>query len=153
MTTICPSEQQQPSLEMNVNGPAIRFKLNSPEHIGPVEEKLCAQMCEKGYSESEIFGVRLAVEESLVNALRHGNQLDPTKHVRVAFEISPDHLWIEIEDEGKGFSVEELPDPLSDDHLNRPHGRGVHLMRAYMCSVEYNDRGNRVLMRKRRSSA
>jgi serine/threonine-protein kinase RsbW len=60
---------------------------------------------------------------------------------------------IEIEDEGEGFDPGDVPDPTADENLERPCGRGIHLMRAFMTSIEYLDRGNRVVLIKSRTVA
>jgi serine/threonine-protein kinase RsbW len=115
-----------------------------------VIEQLLSALRTAQWSEHEIFGVHLAVEEALVNAIRHGNGLDESKYVRANFRLSADHLWVEIMDEGAGFDPEELPDPTDYDNIECPCGRGVLLMRNFMSRVEYNDRGNRVVMEKHR---
>lgn len=115
-----------------------------------VIEQLLTALRTAQWSEHEIFGVHLAVEEALVNAIRHGNGLDESKYVRAKFQLSADRLWVEIMDEGAGFDPEELPDPTDYDNIECPCGRGVLLMRNFMNRVEYNDRGNRVVMEKHR---
>ena len=98
----------------------------------------------------DIFGVHLAVEEALANAIHHGNRLDASKSVRVVFKVSPTRVRIEVHDEGQGFRPADVPDPTDDEHLNVPNGRGVMLMRSYMSLVEYNETGNCVIMEKER---
>lgn len=104
-----------------------------------------------GYSEKERFGIRLALEEALVNAVKHGNGQDPTKTVRVRYQCTPQQFLIEICDEGRGFDPEAVPDPLNPDNLERPGGRGVFLMRHYMSWVQYNELGNCVTLCKIRN--
>jgi serine/threonine-protein kinase RsbW len=115
-----------------------------------VIEQLLAALAGAQWSEHEIFGIHLAVEEALVNAIRHGNGLDPSKMVSARFHLSRDHLEVEITDEGNGFNPAKLPDPTDSENIEAPCGRGVLLMRNFMNRVEYNDRGNRVVMEKRR---
>ncbi len=95
----------------------------------------------------------LAIEEAVVNAIRHGNQFDPTKTVKIACRITPHHLWVAIEDEGEGFDPCAVPDCTCEDRLEVPSGRGVMLMRCFMNHVEFNTRGNRVIMEKHRGQA
>ncbi len=102
------------------------------------------------WSEREIFGVHLAVEEALVNAIRHGNRSDENKQVRVNCKLEGDHLQLEIVDEGRGFDPGEVPDCTDAQFIHRPNGRGIMLMRKYMSRVEYMDGGHRVVMEKRR---
>ncbi|MCA9270421.1 MAG: ATP-binding protein [Planctomycetales bacterium] len=99
-----------------------------------------------------LFGVRLALEEAVVNAIRHGNGSDVRKFVSVRCTLSSDELSIEVSDEGSGFDPAEVPDCTEDENLEVPSGRGLMLMRSFMSTVEYNARGNRVVMTKLRVS-
>jgi len=110
-----------------------------------------SSMERRGYDHKDVFGVRLALEEALVNAVKHGNRNDPTKCVWASWHVSPNRVMIEIEDEGNGFDPSAVPDPCASENLERSCGRGVFLMRHYMSSVRYNRRGNRVTMCMRRA--
>lgn len=103
-----------------------------------------------GYSPDVCFAIRLALEEALINAIKHGNRFDPHKHIRIWAEVSDHRAAITIEDEGEGFRPETLADPTADENLEKPSGRGIMLMRAYMDQVTFNDRGNQVVMVKNR---
>jgi serine/threonine-protein kinase RsbW len=103
------------------------------------------------FGEREVFGIRLAVEEALVNAIKHGNQMDPSRKVRVAFQVSQEKFEVLIADEGQGFDPCDVPDPTAPENLERPCGRGIMLMRHYMTTVAYNERGNMVSMSKLRN--
>ena len=105
----------------------------------------------ENWVQHDIFGVHLAVEEALVNAIRHGNRLDTRKHVHVACRMSPNLLRIEITDQGEGFDPTAIPDPTDPEHIDSPSGRGIMLMRSFMSRVEYNDVGNQVIMEKERA--
>ena len=104
------------------------------------------------WPEPEIFGIRLALEEAVVNAMKHGNLLDETKLTRINCKISPDRFWIEIEDEGVGFDPQEVPDCTAEENLDKTSGRGLLLMKHYMTCVRYNDSGNKVVMERAISS-
>jgi serine/threonine-protein kinase RsbW len=104
-----------------------------------------------GYSQKDLFGTRLALEEALVNAIRHGHRSDTRKRVEVRFHISDQQLLLQIQDEGPGFDPDGLPDPLSPENLERPGGRGVFLMRHYMTWVQFNETGNCVTLCRVRS--
>ncbi len=114
---------------------------------------LLAYMQHAQWSEREIFGVHMAVEEALVNAIQHGNQEDPAKRVRVRFYASDCKLRIEITDEGPGFIPTAVADPTTEEFIEKPHGRGLLLMRSYMNKVQYVGCGNQVVMEKRRNHA
>jgi serine/threonine-protein kinase RsbW len=113
-----------------------------------LQEQILRQLEDLQFGEHDLFGVRLALEEALVNAIKHGNRLDPAKNVRVQWCVDHERVVIEIEDEGEGFDPGDVPDPTADENLERPCGRGIHLMRAFMTSIEYYDRGNRVVLIK-----
>src|SRR5207253_11106299 len=91
------------------------------------------------FGEREVFGIRLAVEEALVNAIKHGNQMDSSRKVRVAFQVSQEKFEVLIADEGQGFDPCDVPDPTAPENLERPCGRGIMLMRHYMTTVAYNE--------------
>jgi serine/threonine-protein kinase RsbW len=111
-------------------------------------ESILTQLTELGWREKDIFAVRMALEESISNAIRHGNKEDPNKKVQIECRLSPARFWIQITDEGAGFNPAEVPDCRSPDRLGVPGGRGLTLMKAYMTRVEYNDCGNRITMEK-----
>jgi serine/threonine-protein kinase RsbW len=119
--------------------------------INAIIQHILALMHTAGYSDKDQFAVRLALEEALVNVVKHGNAADPGKKVIIAYHIKPDEVVTRIEDEGRGFNPCAIPDPLAPENLERPGGRGVFLMRHYMTSVEFNDRGNCVTLAKSRS--
>lgn len=102
------------------------------------------------WDENDIFSVQLAMEEAVVNAVKHGNRLDSGKKVRIAAKLADDFISIEITDEGSGFDPESLPDPTEEPHRDSPCGRGVMLIRNFMTQVKYNAKGNGVVMDKRR---
>jgi serine/threonine-protein kinase RsbW len=101
-----------------------------------------------GYDEACAFAIRLALEEALNNAVRHGNRMDPAKVVEVEYDIDPRRAIITVTDQGEGFNPAGVPDPTTDENLEKPTGRGIMLMRAYMDQVRFNDRGNQVRLVK-----
>ena len=122
---------------------------NRLEEVNRAEETILQAIAEHGFSESDSFAIKLALEEALANAIKHGNSGDPDKHVIVEFSIEDDRFQISISDEGGGFDPEDVPDPTLDENLTKPYGRGVMLMRTYMDEVSYNEAGNCVTMSKR----
>jgi len=115
-------------------------------------EDLLEQLGAHGWSPADSFAIHLAAEEALVNAIVHGNQLDPAKQVHIACEVSPDRVWLEIRDEGDGFDPGSIPDCTLEDRLDVPSGRGVMLMRSFMTRIEYNAKGNCVVLEKLRDT-
>lgn len=113
-----------------------------------VEDDLLAECQKHHFPEQDIFSIKLALEEALVNACKHGNKMDPCKCVSVSYRITDQRADVTIEDQGCGFNPAELPDPTMDENLEMTHGRGILLMRAYMSSVVFNPRGNKVTLTK-----
>lgn len=105
-------------------------------------------MEQRGFGPRELFGMRLALEEGVVNAIKHGNGLDPDKSVQIECFVDEERVIVVIEDEGPGFDPADVPDPTEDDNLEKPSGRGLMLMRTFMTRVEYHGRGNRVTLEK-----
>jgi len=101
-----------------------------------------------GFSEEASFAIRLTLEEALINAIKHGNKLDPAKQVHVEYRVDPRTAEITIEDEGPGFDRAAIPDPTAQENLCRLHGRGILLMESYMSQVEWSRHGRRVRMVK-----
>ncbi|GIX03174.1 MAG: ATPase [Planctomycetaceae bacterium] len=117
-----------------------------------VQEQIISRLEALHYPPRDVFGMRLSLEEALVNAIKHGNGMDPSKKVIIRGEITEHLVRVEIEDEGPGFKVDEVPDPTADENLERPCGRGIMLMRAFLTRLEYKGRGNIVLLEKHRQS-
>jgi len=115
-----------------------------------VLDELLGQLRSHRWNHREVFGVHLAIEEALINAIRHGNRLDPRKRIEVHCRLADDRVKIEIADEGPGFDPGRVPDPTDAKHLSLPVGRGVLLMRAFMSRVTYEDQGRKVVLEKDR---
>lgn len=92
-----------------------------------------------GLDEDAVHWVGVAVRESVINAIRHGNQNDPAKRVIVEFSPVPPgnagELVIRVEDEGEGFEPEAIADPLSPENILKSSGRGIFLIRSFMDDV------------------
>ena len=90
----------------------------------PVIEEVLAQLAAHDWIEHDCFGIHLALEEALVNAIEHGNQFDGSKQVEFTCRISSEKIWIQITDQGPGFDCCHVPDPTAPENLDRPCGRG-----------------------------
>jgi len=104
-----------------------------------------------GFSREDIFAIHLAMEEAFINAVKHGNNADASRHVTIDYVIAPDRIEVSVSDEGSGFDYRNLPDPRHRKNLQKPSGRGVLLMRSYMDKVEFNETGSSVHMTKYKS--
>jgi serine/threonine-protein kinase RsbW len=116
--------------------------LSSIQEMSQVIEAVVAAMTGLEYLPKDIFGTRLALEEAICNAIKHGHQHDPTKVVEVRYFIRADHLLLEVEDQGPGFDPSQVPDATAAENLQRPCGRGLLLMRHYAAWVRHNRTGN-----------
>lgn len=94
----------------------------------------------------EVGTLYVALDEALVNAVKHGNRNDPGRLFHVSAEVSPRQARFVVEDEGEGFNPETLPHPRDPEQLLKSSGRGVLMIRSLMDAVEYNERGNRLTM-------
>jgi serine/threonine-protein kinase RsbW len=91
-----------------------------------------------GFDDDAIHWVGVAIRESVINAIKHGNRNDTSKHVFVEFLSAPGDepgLCILVRDQGEGFDPEALADPLDPDNLLKPSGRGIFLIRNFMDDV------------------
>jgi serine/threonine-protein kinase RsbW len=111
-------------------------------------ERIWETVSERTGSQDEAFKVRLALEEALTNAMRHGNRLDPGRRVDVHIEISQEKIVMDVRDQGEGFDHRVLPDPTRAPHVHRASGRGVYLIRSVMDNVEYYDGGRGIRMER-----
>jgi serine/threonine-protein kinase RsbW len=138
------------------NPSSITFRdsivLHGREDIDTVERRVMDAVNRNGYDTASGFAIRLAVEEALMNAFKHGNKSDPTKKVWVRCLVDPQVVEVEIEDEGEGFDPTAVPDPTEQDNIEIPSGRGLMLMRAYMTAVRFSPQGNRVTLRYEKRS-
>lgn len=85
-----------------------------------------------GFDEDDRHHISMAARECLVNAVVHGNRYSARKKVHVTIESSAERIRIIIADEGEGFDLSDLPDPLAEENLLRHSGRGIFLIRAFM---------------------
>ncbi len=109
-------------------------------------------MTDDGYSDTEIYRVRLSLEEALINAHKHGNGGDWDKRLLMRYHVGADGVVVQVEDEGPGFDPTLVPDPLAPENLERPSGRGLLIMRTYLSGVCHNKRGNMICLCKHRRS-
>ena len=127
------------------------FRVTIPSDYGAgrdVQDRILADLQRHNFTTDNTFAVRIALEEAMVNAIKHGNALDPAKKVHVESRITPKRAEITIEDEGPGFDRSAIPNPTHDDNIERPCGRGILLIEAYMDGVEWSRGGRRLKMVK-----
>jgi serine/threonine-protein kinase RsbW len=128
---------------------AQQIRIASTTHEGQrAQEAILETLRAMSFSDKVLFAIRLCLEEALINAIKHGNRLDPQKTVEIRYTVDDHAFVVEIEDEGAGFDPASVPDPTLPENLQRPSGRGLLLMRAYMTDCDWLDRGNICRMRR-----
>ncbi|NLX14423.1 MAG: ATP-binding protein [Phycisphaerales bacterium] len=113
-----------------------------------IEETIVRLADKMGYSKECSFAIRLALEEAMVNAHKHGNRGNPDKKIIISYDVTPQRIVVRIRDEGPGFDPRRIPDPTQPERIPLPNGRGIMLMRAYLDEVTYNEQGNEIQMVK-----
>src|SRR5499427_10766978 len=96
-------------------------------------EEMCVRVAEaSGFNEDECYRIGMAVREGVINACQYGNQEKPEKKIHLAIDLTGERLVIRVMDEGKGFRLNDVPDPLAEENLLSTSGRGIFLMRTFM---------------------
>ena len=120
-----------------------KLKLNLKD-VPKLVEEILEKMEALGIYGDIPMELRLALEEALTNAVKHGNKLDPDKSVSIRVETFPESVQIEVEDEGAGFDHGKVPLPTDDDNIWKTSGRGVFLIRHFMDKAEYSEGGRKL---------
>lgn len=115
---------------------------------GPFVDAVLQELERRAWSPKDSFAIQLALEEAIANAVEHGNRRNPTKKVDVSAEIALDRVLLSVRDEGAGFDESTLADPLLDENLEIPTGRGLLLIRSFMTNVRRGSNGAEILMEK-----
>jgi len=88
--------------------------------------------CASGFEDDDCHKLGMSVREAVINALQYGNKMSPEKQVRLTLVLGPDKLEIRVQDQGEGFDLKDVPDPLAEENLLKSSGRGILLMRSFM---------------------
>jgi serine/threonine-protein kinase RsbW len=123
-----------------------RFTLSRHEDAEQLQQSLLGEVRARNFDAASSFAIRLALEEALSNAFKHGNKSDPAKSVTVRCQVDREQVAIEVEDQGEGFDPEAVPDPTERENIEIPSGRGIILMRSFMSEVCFVPPGNCVRM-------
>ncbi len=145
------------------NGPqtnlAESFPVTGPQTFkslaetgGKLWDVVQKRLCDLGWSEEEAYNFGYAVHEVFVNAVKHGNKGDATKDVVVTCNLGKTVAEATVEDEGKGFNINQVADPLAGENLLKESGRGLFIIRNAKCEigVSQGEKGCKVTLRKRR---
>lgn len=102
------------------------------DSVDVAEEAVLKEAQEIGFDEDDLHKIGMSVRECMVNAVVHGNRYNARKKVHVMIQRTSDRLSVVIQDEGEGFDMATLPDPLANENLLRHSGRGLLLIQAFM---------------------
>ena len=131
--------------------PHITLECSLPSEvtaISPFVDRLMPLLSNWGCVSEDVSDVEIALREALVNAIIHGNHEDRRKYIHITCRCEPDEVSIAVRDEGKGFDFNRVPAPTSPENIRSVHGRGIHIMKALMDEVRFEDGGTVVHMRK-----
>jgi serine/threonine-protein kinase RsbW len=116
-------------------------------------EEMCLRVAEAaGFDEEMCYRIGMSVREGVINAFHYGNRERPDKKIHLAIDLTPEKLVIRVMDEGKGFKLSDVPDPLAEENILSTSGRGIFLMRAFMDEfdvVSGSTGGAEIVMSKR----
>jgi serine/threonine-protein kinase RsbW len=128
----------------------ISFRMPSDiKLLDGVLEYLNERMLRLGLVQPDDSELIIALDEAIVNAIKHGNKCDATKSVTITAEFTAEVTRFIIADEGPGFQLCNVPDPTDPCRLLEPNGRGLYLITHIMDEVRFNEAGNQLMMVKR----
>ena len=139
---------------MPVNQPRS-FELTVPsrlEEMANVHTLVEEAIREYNLSEDLAHWIELTISESMINAIQHGNKCDPEKKATLKISSDGNKIEITVEDQGKGFQLDDVADPTNVENLLKPSGRGILIIRSFMDEVDLSRReggGSRLRMVKR----
>ncbi|MCA0430273.1 MAG: ATP-binding protein [Bacteroidetes bacterium] len=123
------------------------IKISSNNENLRLVEKLIDDVCQIYNVNEDSYGnILIAVTEAVNNAIQHGNKNNPDKYVKIGFDKGTQMLTFNVSDEGSGFNYNSLPDPTDPANIDKPHGRGIFLMRNLADTVEFLNNGKTVML-------
>lgn len=126
---------------------------SDPNNCSKVIELLLDHLAATKWPNKDSFGIHMAMEEAIMNAICHGNKRCSDKSVHIVIELDEHTFYAKITDQGRGFRLEDVPDPTEDENLEKTSGRGVMLIQHFVDEVKYNEVGNSVELKKQRQDA
>ena len=142
--------------DMTANAHIVRLEFTSAFEMLDFVQVVSDHMArDVGLDEDSLHWVSVAIRESVINAIKHGNRNDSAKHVFVEFEAATrsngPELAIRVRDQGEGFDPETVANPLDPENLMKASGRGIFLINGLMDEVQFADGGRELQMRKRKA--
>ncbi len=125
------------------------------DSVDQAETAILEAATRAGFDEDDLNKISMAARECLVNAVVHGNRYNATKKVHLQVSGAEDYIKLRITDQGEGFDLSKIPDPLAEENLLRHSGRGIFLIRAFMDEVDVrpaSPHGTEVMLVKKKST-
>ena len=120
----------------------------NPDRCAPIIAEVLEALKLHHWSDEDQFGIRMALEEAIMNAIKHGNECDASKTVEIEMGFDNSVFEAVVSDRGGGFDPDQVPDPTADENLGKSCGRGVMLMKEFVDTLEFNECGNKVTLTK-----
>ena len=118
---------------MTADSSVVEMILDSDLKNVEAAEELVERVCKSvGFDEEDEHRIGMAVHESVINAIWHGNKNDSTKKVLLRIEVHDDRIEVHVKDQGQGFDLSQVANPLEDQNLLKVSGRGIFLIRSFM---------------------
>jgi serine/threonine-protein kinase RsbW len=126
---------------MTVRGGQVRLQIPSLFDMVDLVQVVCDRMGQLAeFDEDAVHWIGVAVRESVINAIKHGNREHPDKLVTIEFAFTPidapTELVVCVTDQGEGFEPQEVADPLAPENVLKSSGRGIFFMRSFMDDVQ-----------------
>ena len=117
----------------------VKLDIASRFEMLDMAQSVLTKLCKiVGFEDETTHYLGVAVRESVVNAIKHGNGQDESKRVELVFILTARSIEIQVKDQGEGFQPDEVPDPLAPENLLKAYGRGIFFMRQFMDEVSYS---------------
>jgi serine/threonine-protein kinase RsbW len=111
---------------------------SDPNLLPELDEFLLKIAEDSGMDKEKFNNLSLSFSEAASNSIVHGNKKDKNKKVGITIKVNDSQMTIIIKDEGKGFKVNEVPDPTKPENILKDSGRGIHIMRSFLNELKYN---------------
>ncbi len=123
-----------------------KFK-STPENLPKIENYFNEIFSPLNLPEKKLNLLLLALSEAASNCIKHGNNSDPNKEVQIRIEIDAETIRVELKDEGQGFDPTIIPDPTTPENIMKEHGRGIHIMKAFVDKLTYEKTSDGLITR------
>lgn len=121
---------------------------SKPNSMTEIEEFVLKSIKHLSLSDTQMNQLTSSVAEASSNCIIHGNKEDISKNIEVEIEIDDEKIIVKLTDEGKGFDVDNVPDPTLPENILKDSGRGIHIMRSFLTELKYNftDKGTETIL-------